>query len=326
MFRLLLIIYILILSILNTNKIMYKLKELYHLFSHNIVNEEFDFNTVRIPKNQRPDFNKKANTLRYAHLRQNSYWPIRIPPYKKSCSQYDNRSLNQNKLLGAVSNINKLSNSFEISVNSFYYPNLYYINLKHRNDRLKNIKQQLKFVNYPAHKLHRVSGTYHKDGRVGCGLSHIKALKEGLKQADNYIIILEDDFQWIHSEKKTMDVLKHSIKYDNWNVILLSCNGKSIKYNNYLNKVTNCQTASGYIIKKSYIPQLLINWEKQMHIRQKYHISKTVSYKQYNHVNTAIDISWKSLQHDNWYCTNPLLGKQMPSYSSIEKQFVNYGV
>ena len=209
---------------------------------------------------------------------------------------------------------------------NFEYPNLYYINLEKRKDRKKHILQQLKNIDYPANKINRIDAIYMPGNRTGCSLSHNKALEEGLKQDDEYIIVLEDDFEWKYNKETILEVLKNSVNNKDWNVIILACNGKSKKYNKYLNKIIECQTRSGYIIKKSYIPNLLKLWKDTVNIRLKYNISKNNSYKQYNDTNTAGDQCWKVLQNDKWYSVRPILGKQMKSYSDLEKKIVDYKV
>ena len=44
------------------------------------------------------------------------------------------------------------------------------------------------------------------------------------------------------------------------------------------------------------------------------------------HHQTALDVSWKQLQDKSWLITDPKLGKQIKSYSDIEKHIVDYGV
>jgi len=205
------------------------------------------------------------------------------------------------------------------------YPDLFYINLKHRQDRRKHIEGELKKIDYPTNKITRIDATKHESGGTGCGLSHIKALKKGLKSPDDYVIILEDDFTWKYDKEKVKSILNKCQNFkEDWNVILLSKNGYSKKYNDYLEKVIDSQTASGYIIKKTYIPTLLKLWEKNMNIRLKYNISRERSNNGYTDHDTAIDICWKKLQHDKWYVTKPVLGFQMESYSDIENGMVNY--
>jgi glycosyl transferase family 25 len=202
------------------------------------------------------------------------------------------------------------------------YPELYFINLKERPDRLSKIKNELNKLDYPKEKIIRVDAIKKKDGALGCGLSHIKALKMGLKSMNDFIIVLEDDFQFTNSKEKTLSILRQCLFHPEWNVILLSCNGKSKPYSPGLNKVLDCQTASGYIIQKKYIPVLLKEWSNAMKIREELNPARgTTLYRE-----TCIDIAWKKLQDDRWYLTEPKLGKQYASFSSIENKNVNYNV
>ena len=208
------------------------------------------------------------------------------------------------------------------SYENFTFPELYFINLTERSDRLFKIKNELNKIGYPEEKIIRVDAIKKKDGALGCGLSHIKALEMGLNSMNDFIIILEDDFNFIYPKEKTLSILRKSIHCPNWNVILLSCNGTSKPYLPFLNKVTDCQTTSGYIVKKKYIPVLLKEWKISMKVREKYKpsLNTTLSH------NSSIDISWKKLQHDNWYLTEPKLGTQYASFSSIQQKYVNYNV
>lgn len=200
-------------------------------------------------------------------------------------------------------------------------PKIYYINLKHRKDRKENLLKQLKMINYPNDKIVRIDAIKKDNGAIGCGLSHIKVLKIALKEHDinDYITILEDDFEW--KKSNAYDVIMNAISSDtDWNVILLACNGKVNKYNKKLLKVGSCSTTSGYIIKIKYIPELLKIWEKDMNsLLNDSKINRGFESR-------AIDQSWKKLQKDKWYTTNPIIGKQMASYSDIEQKQVDYGV
>lgn len=217
--------------------------------------------------------------------------------------------------------INLGQKKFE-SYKNFIFPKLYFINLRERPDRLSKIKNELNKIGYPEEKIIRVDAIKKEDGALGCGLSHLKALEMGLNSMDDFIIILEDDFKFIHSKEKTLSILEKSLYYPNWNVILLSCNGTSTPYFSFLNKVTDCQTTSGYIIKKKYIPVLIKEWNIAMKMRKKFKPMKGTALSR----NSSIDYSWKKLQNDHWYITNPKLGKQYASFSSIEKKHVNYNV
>ena len=203
------------------------------------------------------------------------------------------------------------------------YPNLYYINLKHRTDRKKQLLEQLNKINYPTNKITRIDAVLNdKDGHIGCGLSHIKTL-EYIKENStnmNYSIILEDDFVWIDYKIVNQFLNKiYNLKYE-WNVILLSCNGNilnTIENNTDFSRIGKCQTASGYIIKHSYIDTLLKVW--------KHGITKRINNNDTSG-ETAIDQSWIKLQDESWLVTNPKLGIQGKSYSDIQKGIVDYKI
>ncbi len=204
-------------------------------------------------------------------------------------------------------------------------PDVYYINLVHRKDRKHHILNELNKIHYPKQYIHRIDAIKKRDGATGCGLSHIKALKLAKDQAHNhdYIMVLEDDFKWIYGGTYTLKVLEQALNQKvDWNVILLSCNGIYHKYNRYLGKVNNCQTASGYIIKTKYLDTLLKIWERDMDFR----LRNNIDNKSKEYTETCIDQSWKRLQGDNWYITQPKLGLQVGSYSDIENGHVNYQV
>ena len=201
-------------------------------------------------------------------------------------------------------------------------PKLYYINLKHRVDRKNHIIKELEKINYPKSQIHRIEAIKHEDGATGCGFSHIKALEMAYKTHNNendYVIILEDDFTWIQKPNLTLKILQDVLNKKELNVILLAGRGSwenDPKYK-YLSKVYHSQTSSGYIIRIGYIPKLLNLWRKDM--------SERNTTKKYIH-DTCIDQSWKQLQHEDWYITDPKLGYQWSTYSDIEKYHVNYGV
>ena len=92
--------------------------------------------------------------------------------------------------------------------------------------------------------------------------------------------------------------------------------------------VNNSQTASGYIITKKYIPELLHFLKNTLQDNK-----EGVNYNSIEICNKnngcpytePIDISWKKLQKkDNWLIIHPTIGYQ--SYSDIEKKIVDYKV
>ena len=200
------------------------------------------------------------------------------------------------------------------------FPIVHYINLKHRLDRRKHIEGELKKVNYPESYIHRFEAVRKKNGALGCGLSHIQVLQQldqKLKGKHDYGLVLEDDFTWTQSPEKTIEMLTQisNLNKKDWNMILLACNGygKPVEpKHKILLPVGDCQTTTGYIIKKGYIPTLLQNFKEC--VQQSTNIDEHKSiYIPINH----IDQYWKRLQYDKWFVTNPIMGTQASSYSDI---------
>ena len=194
-----------------------------------------------------------------------------------------------------------------------------FINLKHRKDRLKNVKKQMK--QWPKEKLIRINAIKNKDGALGCGLSHIKALKRAkilAKDHDlNHILILEDDFKWKHTMETTIKIFRETfnskIKWDVITLITATAIGAEVENTkNILRRIKKTGSTAGYIIKTSYIDKLLDLWTEAMKAR------KTKYNKKWTAHSSNIDQAWKQLQEvDNWFTTNPTLIKIIDSTSDI---------
>jgi GR25 family glycosyltransferase involved in LPS biosynthesis len=195
---------------------------------------------------------------------------------------------------------------------------VYYINLKHREDRKNQIEYYLKQMGL-FDVSERIDAIYHKIGAYGCCLSHIKVLETFLESGCNNCLILEDDFGFsdINFSKESIKKLfNDNVKFD-----VVQLTGKNISIEDsqyeYLKKVNESKTTSGYIIKKFFVPKLL-----EIYNESKESLEKIG----YIRGNNAIDVKWIKLQSiTNWYVFDPSLGKQIPSYSDIEKKFMERG-
>lgn len=207
---------------------------------------------------------------------------------------------------------------------------VYYINLDHRTDRKTELLSELSNIGIPDEKIVRISGVYIKDrGDVGCSKSHIIAIKKFIESGHDRCIVFEDDFEFIkkYPNLETYFIPLHKAETDHgliWDVILFAANdvdSESTKYP-FLKKIHNSQTASGYMVSKSYAPTLLKNFEEGVKLLEDSY--NTTAPKPENY---AIDQYWKLLQKtDQWYLFEPKLGKQRKSYSDIEKGVVDYNV
>jgi len=205
--------------------------------------------------------------------------------------------------------------------------NGYYINLEERKDRYVHF-EKLKTNHSFFKNVNRVSAIKCENGAIGCGLSHIKALKKSIQDNDSfdYTMVFEDDFCILNDTHYTDFVghFEHIRNEKEWDIIVLTPRGvmKNISVDknckmtsNHFYEIVNNQTATGYIIKKSFIPILISTFEK----------SVEGLLKKQNPDNYAIDQYWKSLQNTNhfYYFKNVFAG-QLPGYSTIEKRMVDY--
>ena len=194
---------------------------------------------------------------------------------------------------------------------------IYYINLTKREDRKKEFLDN--FPSIDDLRIVRVAGhDYPENGAVGCLMSHVTALSRALEQNNgNNILICEDDFTIKDMDycNRMLDLLFEKIP--EWDVVMLGQNtihaedtGIETPNHEKIVQIKNSQTASGYLIKKEYIPRLL-----DIYANDLVNYIKTGEWGNY-----YVDQSWKVLQvQDKWYAFNPTVGVQRPSYSDIQK-------
>jgi GR25 family glycosyltransferase involved in LPS biosynthesis len=208
-----------------------------------------------------------------------------------------------------------------------------YINLAYRTDRNKSIKQNLEKYGFDMKKVHRVDAVLNQQcGHIGCGESHVKALKLAIENKWDKVLILEDDFVFDRPLEKVWETFE---KLDNikWDVVLLADGHKVVEQceHPFLKRIKSCTTASGYIIKKHYYETLLKNFEDAVKIMNSELVNHILLLKKHNtaftklNYCTAIDQHWFSLQKkDIFYLCDPTLGSQNCGYSdnncSVEHQ------
>ena len=214
----------------------------------------------------------------------------------------------------------------------------YYINLEERIDRVQHF--ELLKTKYTFFKnVERVPAIRNENGAIGCGFSHIKALNKCLESDDEYSMVFEDDF-CILNDNKYNEFIQYfeNIRHEKeWDIIVLTPRGDekhvdakhvdakhvdakhvdaTVNMNsNHFHEIVNNQTATGYIIKKSFIPILINSFKK----------SVEGLLKKLNPDIYAIDQYWKPLQNiHHFYYFKKVFAGQLIGYSSIEKRIVNY--
>jgi glycosyl transferase family 25 len=190
-----------------------------------------------------------------------------------------------------------------------------YINLEKRKDRKKSVISELQKINvnnpiyFKAIEL--------ENGALGCSMSHLKCVETAKKNDFEYVFICEDDIEFL-DPSLFLRQLKQFMESDiNWDVVLVAGNNM-IPYmpvNNSCIKILNCQTTTGYIVKKHYYDKLINNFKSG--------IQKLI--KEPSNNTFKIDKYWFSLQReDNWYLIIPLTIVQKEDYSDIEKKVTNF--
>ena len=191
-----------------------------------------------------------------------------------------------------------------------------YINLDYRTDRKKKLLDNLREYNIDFNKIHRISGILNKEcGHLGCGMSHVKAIKYAISKKWNNVLILEDDFMFT-ADIDYINSSLDNIMEDNWDVLslynsnyLYINNDVSPPYKN-IKRVARTPGAMAYIMKKHYFERLLECFEnsvKKMKVQLEKHLEEHTNKLHYVF---AIDQAWKSLQrNDIFYIFQPCLGK-----------------
>lgn len=214
---------------------------------------------------------------------------------------------------------------------TFNNSSCYLISLNHRADRRDAFKKNIESNGFESNEFKTIEAIENKDfGALGCAKSHVKALSYFLTNTENqYCCIFEDDFNFRQSKTISEGVINKIINdFNKWNVILLSGTfvtpmpTVSSTHNHAINKVFEANSTSGYIVNRKYTNTLISIFIDSIVLMEEY---KNATPRKVISDRFAIDQSWKILQRkDEWYCSSPMLGEQIESYSDIEKEFCDY--
>jgi glycosyl transferase family 25 len=197
--------------------------------------------------------------------------------------------------------------------------NVYYINLKDYEDRRINTENELKRMKW---KYERFEAFKADDGRLGCCISHLKVIEMAKEKNLDYVVVVEDDILFTDPDKYNNMLVdfKNYIKLNNttFDVLLFAASistGGVKPITNNIYKASACFTTTGYIVNKHYYDKLIDNFKEAVGLL-------------INNGETdigCIDVNWVKLQKiDNWYILFPRTVNQRPSYSTIQKNNVDY--
>ena len=196
-----------------------------------------------------------------------------------------------------------------------------YINLDKRTDKRTQTENEIKDLNI---EYIRFPAIENKNGALGCSKSHLEVIRKAKSEGYKNLLVLEDDFEFIVPKSEFFQEIRKlfnpEIEFD---VCLLAYNTPNLydcgdaKYDEFLYRIKDAQTTSGYIVNSHYYDTLIDTWEKAVTM-----FEKTDDATKY-----TCDQSWKPLQvRDKWYCFKRRIGKQRAGYSDIQGGHVDYKV
>jgi glycosyl transferase family 25 len=194
--------------------------------------------------------------------------------------------------------------------------NTIYINLENRTDRLQHVKKQLESIDIVGE---RFNACKTKVGAIGCTLSHIKCIELAKSRDYEQVFICEDDITFLNplTFKKNLELFAKNKELD-WDVLIIGGNivPPYETIGDYCVRLGECQTTTGYIVKKHYYDVLINNFRDSV---------KNLIQSPENKQEYALDIYWKRLQKSGrWYMIFPLTVVQYDTYSDIEERYTDY--
>jgi hypothetical protein len=201
-----------------------------------------------------------------------------------------------------------------------YFENTLYINLDHRVDRLQHLKDQFDVVGISGERFPAVKTS---NGAIGCTLSHIKCLEMAKSRQWPHVFICEDDITFTNPgllKRQMAELAQVTDAGFAWDVLIIGGNNvppyQGIDGTEYIVRVSNIQTTTGYIARQHYYDVLVANYKEGLG-----NLLREPAKKR----EFALDIYWKRLQQNGtWLFFNPPTVTQYSDYSDIEGRVTNY--
>lgn len=204
-----------------------------------------------------------------------------------------------------------------------------YINLEHRADRRTAIETVLGSLEGCFSSVVRLDATLNPEfGALGCAASHCRALSQFLFSSDSSsAVIFEDDFELLVEAGQFKEMITHLVDHLNdYDCVCFAYNYPVVlgeRRPDKLIRVVSSLSCSCYFVTRSFAYRLLPCFAESHAILKRF---EHVRPKKSVAALAAIDVMWKRLQlSSNCFVTESQYGKQRPSFSDVERQFVDYG-
>lgn len=185
------------------------------------------------------------------------------------------------------------------------------INLDERLDRLREITRHMEDLEI---EFERIPAIKNSNGALGCMDSHIQCLNTAILHNFPYVIIMEDDCEFLINQTEIDNYINAFLQTDSPVMVFGSTNIKREPYNDIFNRGKNIFSSTCYIVKRFYFETL----------KKSFQSGRMALLKTQSH-NFALDVMWHTLQDkDIWLIPKTKTIQQRPSYSDIQKTFVDY--
>jgi GR25 family glycosyltransferase involved in LPS biosynthesis len=186
----------------------------------------------------------------------------------------------------------------------------------HREDRKAQVIAELAKLDICGNRFNAVKTA---NGAIGCTISHLKCLEQAATNNWPFVFVCEDDILFLNPAlvRANVDQLLAAVG-DDWDVLILGGNAVPPyqPLGNFAVKVVNCQTTTGYIVRRSFYKPLIENIREGLALFMRNPEDK----RQF-----AIDIYWKRLQASHrWYMIVPPTVIQREGFSDVESRDTNY--
>jgi GR25 family glycosyltransferase involved in LPS biosynthesis len=179
----------------------------------------------------------------------------------------------------------------------------YVINLKHRTDRLEQIKSEMQWV-FTDTSFNLFEGIVHRKPMIGCGSSHLAIIQLAKERNLPYVLLIEDDCIF-PAKEKVLPYINEAFKEvpDDFNIVFGGLYQAKLTnpINNYWMRVRQYSSTHFYIVNSKCYDLILNGWDKNSHIDR-----------------------WLAEHVDNSYCTKKMWAIQSVGYSDNVCQNIDY--
>jgi len=195
-----------------------------------------------------------------------------------------------------------------------YFAEIYCINLDRRQDRWELVQKEFESVGV-LDRVKRVSAVDNPDGRIGLIKSFLKIFQDVKERNVENVLIFEDDVHFIQ-ENKPIEILEKAISQVGnieWSLFYLGANTheRCNIFRPNLILLRNAFSAHAVAYSRKTYNQIINKFENTNQIK---------SINDINDVFFCNEIQNKRTS----FLVNPMIATQIPSFSDLEKKFVNY--